>query len=516
MKVTRRDALTASGLALSGLALGGIRPGTARAQDQTYDPARAYTYFDHLDEFTPGTPLEPSEMRITFLGSGFPTPRRAQAEMSIFVEVGPWVIPDSQNNAGFGRAKDSFVFDLGSGATTNYAAMNISPSRMDKVFLTHLHGDHLNDLAHLYHFGPSMDRKSPQYVWGPRRSGITCPAWGTIPPTDYDDGTRAFCADLRNALRWATESFSFQTTNRTDWSDPMPGWVVPDRRGPVADDPPYDAYALVPIELDWTKYGKTPGDNIAYYNPATRVKITHFPVIHCRKGSIGYKLEWDSPYGPLSMVFTGDTKPEHHSISQGSGVDVFIHEMILPADYLSMKTMHLNDPKQVPKWVLDAATIVQNSSHTPQGAFGYLLSKMKPAPRLAVATHFTVSDDTVDLAMNSLKGHVPGIVCETSGEILDGGKHPKPGTGQITWSTDLMVLRVFPDKILVRKGVVNDYAYQPYPGAQYQDQGTPKYDDGDPSTLYGDAYAQIDTTEAIVSTEEGGEKGKPTYRKDGY
>ncbi len=141
--------------------------------------------------------------------------------MSVFVEVGPWIVPDSQYNPDFGHAKDSFVFDLGSGVSTNYAAMNISPSRMDKVFLTHLHGDHVNDLAHLYHMGPSMDRKSPQYVWGPGPSDIMCPTWGSNPPRKYNDGTRAFCASLRSALRWATESFSFQTTNRTGWTDPM-------------------------------------------------------------------------------------------------------------------------------------------------------------------------------------------------------------------------------------------------------------------------------------------------------
>ena len=46
----------------------------------------------------------------------------------------------------------------------------------------------------------------------------------------------------------------------------------------------------------------------------TGVKITHFPVIHCRKGSIGYKLEWKG----LSMIYTGDTKPEHISIEQAN------------------------------------------------------------------------------------------------------------------------------------------------------------------------------------------------------
>jgi len=59
------------------------------------------------------------------------------------------------------------------------------------------------------------------------------------------------------------------------------------------------------------------------------VKITHFPVVHCRKGSLGYKLEWNG----LSLVYTSDTKPERNCIAaarnERKGVDVFIHEMIL-------------------------------------------------------------------------------------------------------------------------------------------------------------------------------------------
>jgi hypothetical protein len=35
----------------------------------------------------------------------------------------------------------------------------------------------------------------------------------------------------------------------------------------------------------------------AYHNEATGVKITHFPVVHCRQVSIGYKLEWRKPGG---------------------------------------------------------------------------------------------------------------------------------------------------------------------------------------------------------------------------
>ena len=52
---------------------------------------------------------------------------------------------------------------------------------------------------------------------------------------------------------------------------------------------------------------------------------------------------------------------------------------------------------------------VQASSHTPQGAYGFLLTQIDPQPRLAVATHFPVADDTVHCAMNSVAQYVPDI-----------------------------------------------------------------------------------------------------------
>src|SRR5512139_886745 len=92
-----------------------------------------YSYPDTLRKFTPDMQpdLADDEMRITFLGTGDPPPRIAQKMMSIFVEVGPWMKDPA---GGFGRAKDSFVFDCGSGCVANYTAMGISFSRMDKVF----------------------------------------------------------------------------------------------------------------------------------------------------------------------------------------------------------------------------------------------------------------------------------------------------------------------------------------------------------------------------------------------
>lgn len=182
-------------------------------QDPTYEPTESYTYFDRLPLFDPLTPLETNEMRVTFMGSMIPLPvRLAQAEMSIFVEVG-WSNDPSDKVYG-GRATDQFIFDCGAGCSANFAAAKVGFRRMDKVFINHLHGDHMNDLTHIYCFGVASDRKSPLYVWGSKPSGVVSPSNdGDIFTDDgviYDDGTSNFCASLRNAWRWHSESFAFQ------------------------------------------------------------------------------------------------------------------------------------------------------------------------------------------------------------------------------------------------------------------------------------------------------------------
>jgi hypothetical protein len=50
---------------------------------------------------------------------------------------------------------------------------------------------------------------------------------------------------------------------------------------------------------------------------------------------------------------------------------------------------------------------IEESSHTLQGAYGYLLSQINPNPRLSVLAHFPVADDTVECALQSVQNHFP-------------------------------------------------------------------------------------------------------------
>jgi ribonuclease Z len=232
------------------------------------------------------------------------------------------------------------------------------------------------------------------------------------------------------------------------------------------------------------------------------VKITHFPVVHCRKGSIGYKLEWNG----LSMVYTSDTKPEKNCILHASGdraLDVFIHEMVVPPEIWAMKLMGLTAPGATEDQDAWDATVrwtkdVQDSSHTPQGAFGHILNQITPRPRLAVPTHFPVSDDTVACALKSVQGHVADI-----GRLGE----------QITWSFDLMVLRVYKDKILQHRAVVSDFSLGTF-GAVVPDQAPPKYWKwGEGGAKVANPTGQIDQADAIPATDP---DGTVNYREDGY
>jgi ribonuclease Z len=79
--------------------------------------------------------LAEDEIRLTCIGSGNPFVRRAQAATGWLCELGNG---------------DKFVFDVGGGTVQNLWSLEIHPALLDKLFLTHLHLDHVGDFHVLY------------------------------------------------------------------------------------------------------------------------------------------------------------------------------------------------------------------------------------------------------------------------------------------------------------------------------------------------------------------------------
>jgi len=74
----------------------------------------------------------PGDLRVTALGTGRPFPRLAQVNSGFLIELGNG---------------DTFVFDFGHGSFGRFASLGIPMSRLTALFTTHLHTDHVGDLA---------------------------------------------------------------------------------------------------------------------------------------------------------------------------------------------------------------------------------------------------------------------------------------------------------------------------------------------------------------------------------
>lgn len=206
--------------------------------------------------------LGDSEIRVTVLGSGDPWPRRSQASGSLVVEVG-------------NPEKDFFFLDLGSGSLMNFSGLHLPVTGTTKLFLSHLHADHIGDVPGLLGSLGKAGRVDPVEIWGGGSD-------------DPDLGVATYVEHQTKALAWDTRSV--RGANFTSGMEA------------IAHELPYDRPDTV-----YERNG---------------VKISSFPVIHALNGAVGYKIE----YAGLSVVFSGDTRPCRYVVEAAQGADLLIHE----------------------------------------------------------------------------------------------------------------------------------------------------------------------------------------------
>ncbi len=274
-------------------------------KDPTGTAPDRYVYY-------PGTePLAKDEIRLIACGTGMPSARHGQAATCWLVELGNG---------------EKFLFDIGTGSMANVAALMIPYDMLDKVFLTHLHTDHMGDIDALWAGGWTAGRTKSLRVWGPS---------GARP----DMGTKYSMEHFMKFANW-----DFMT--RAVAISPVPGTITVN-------------------EFDYK------GENQVVYQEKG-VSIRSWPAAHSGDGPVSYSLE----YAGMKIVIGGDTFPNKWFIEYAKGADLVIHECFPgPENFVKL----YNQPPQL-AWRACCAF------HTSGQAFGKVMSTIKP--RHAVAYHF--------------------------------------------------------------------------------------------------------------------------------
>jgi len=182
------------------------------------------------------------------------------------------------------------VVDAGTGGARNLQRTGFAPGRLEAVFLTHFHSDHidgLGEMAMLRWTGAAHDTPLP--VYGP--------------------------AGVEEVVGGFGEAYRQDAVYRTA------------HHGPAVAPPSGAGMTVHPFALP------APGEAPVVWE-SNGLRVTAFAVEHDPvRPAVGYRFE----YGGRSLVVSGDTKKSANLEAQAQGVDLLAHEALAPQ---LVKRMH--------------------------------------------------------------------------------------------------------------------------------------------------------------------------------
>jgi len=164
------------------------------------------------------------------------------------------------------------LVDCGRGATIRLAQLGVPIASVNRLFLTHLHSDHIVQIPDLMLAGWTTGRVVPLEVWGPA-------------------GTR----EMMDALQRA---YAFDIHMRRDVDEKDPGEGIRVVSQDIEEGTVFDSDGL----------------------KVTAFLVDHGPV----SPALGYRIE----YRGHSVALSGDTRVSENLVRHATGVDVLVHEVL--------------------------------------------------------------------------------------------------------------------------------------------------------------------------------------------
>jgi ribonuclease Z len=207
-------------------------------------------------------------IKVTLLGTGTPQPLMDRFGPSILIEAG----------------SERLLFDAGRGCLQRLRQLNITYDKLDALFITHLHSDHIVGLPDLWLTGWLISgRVVPLNIYGP--------------------------VGTAEMVKYLQLAFSYDLKIRAEDDKAMA-----------------EGSKLLVTEIkEGTIYNKNGVKVIAF-------DVDHYPI----KPAFGFRIE----YKGHSVVLSGDTRYSENLIKFAKGTDLLVHEVIIAPDTLSK-----SDPK---------------------------------------------------------------------------------------------------------------------------------------------------------------------------
>lgn len=236
----------------------------------------------------------------------------------------------------------AFVFDVGSGGTRNLGSMGFPTQRLEAVYLTHLHSDHIDGLGELL---------TISWIGGSRTEPT--PVRGPVGTQEVVDG---FNAAYRLDSTYRVAHHGTEVANPNGF-----GGVAEEIRIPAG-----------------------PGGQLVLLDDGdlkiTAIRVEHAPI----EPAFGYRID----YKDRSISISGDTIYQSRFVTASEGVDVMLHEALdkemVEAIGTKLGERGLKNPAKIFSDILDYHTDPEEAARAAQEAGAKSLVYYHIVPQLPV------------------------------------------------------------------------------------------------------------------------------------
>ena len=254
-------------------------------------------------------------MKITFLGTGASIPTLQRGLSAVAVR----------------RKNELLLFDCGEGTQRQMIKARVSFHRKTKVFVTHMHGDHVLGLPGLLQTMSLLGRTNELEIYGPK-------------------GIKAFVDSINQTVSY-TLTFPLK--------------VLEKESGLVCEEKEYIVTAIQSMHLNPSliyALAEKPRPGIFYTKKAKDLGIPEGPLWSKLQSGSSVKLPdgrivepemvLGAPRQGRKIVYTGDTSPSKNLVNLAKNADLLIHEATFEDE---MKERALEDKHSTPSMAAETA-----------------------------------------------------------------------------------------------------------------------------------------------------------------